>query len=95
MDEFIFQQDGAPAHKAEIIDEFFEAKGITVLDWAAKSPDINVIEHLWAICKRQISDQRFQSVEELKEKYEKYGQKSMINFVKCCNEDDKKNRSCY
>ena len=26
MDEFIFQQDGAPAHKAEIIDEFFVVK---------------------------------------------------------------------
>ena len=42
----IFQQDGALAHTALYTKEFFMEKGICVLDWPAKSPDMNIIENL-------------------------------------------------
>ena len=66
MDRFIFQHDGAPAHKAEIIEEWLAMKGIYVMPWAAQSPDLNPIEHIWALMKRRIGRKVFNNVEDLK-----------------------------
>ena len=66
MDSFIFQHDGAPAHKAEIIEEWLSMKGIYVMPWAAQSPDLNPIEHIWALMKRRIGRKVFNNVEDLK-----------------------------
>ena len=52
MSEYIFQQDGAPAHNATRTQDWcrqhlnaFWAKGT----WSGNSPDLNPIENLWAI----------------------------------------------
>ncbi len=39
----IFQQDGAPAHTALYTKECFMEERMCVLDWPAKSPDMNII----------------------------------------------------
>ncbi|KAL0146566.1 hypothetical protein M9458_058213 [Cirrhinus mrigala] len=57
-DDFIFQQDFAPAHKAKTTSTWFNSHGITVLDWPANSPDLNPIENLWSIVKRKMREQR-------------------------------------
>ena len=54
MPRLIFQQDGAPAHKSKLVEQYFEEKGIEILPWAAQSPDINVIENVWAEMKKKI-----------------------------------------
>ena len=36
-DEFIFQHDLAPAHKAKKTKQFFEQRNIKVLEWASNS----------------------------------------------------------
>ncbi|KAL0199227.1 hypothetical protein M9458_007767, partial [Cirrhinus mrigala] len=53
-DDFIFQQDLAPAHKAKTTSTWFNSHGITVLDWPANSTDLNPIENLWGIVKRKM-----------------------------------------
>ena len=35
--EYIYQQDNAPCHKAKRV-EFFQRKGVSVIDWPAQSP---------------------------------------------------------
>ena len=56
MDEatFIFQQDNARVHTAGKVMEFFEQENITVLPWPVNSPDLNLIEHVWAYMKRRL-----------------------------------------
>ncbi len=62
----IFQHDGAPCHTAKTIKKFFTEKGIEILDWASQSPDLNPIEHVWAIIKRILGNQKFSNFDELK-----------------------------
>ncbi|KAL0146528.1 hypothetical protein M9458_058159 [Cirrhinus mrigala] len=57
-DDFIFQQDFAPAHKAKTTSTWFNSHGITVLEWPANSPDLNPIQNLWGIVKRKMREQR-------------------------------------
>ena len=44
--DFIFQQDNASIHTAKVTKAWFEDKNVTVLDWPAKTPDLNPIETL-------------------------------------------------
>ena len=46
-DQAIFQQDNAPARSALHTKDWFFDNLIAVLDWPAKSPDLNVIGNAW------------------------------------------------
>ncbi len=56
--DFLLQQDLAPAHTAKGTKSWFNDHGVTVLDWAANSPDLNLIENLWSFVKRKMRDTR-------------------------------------
>ncbi len=64
--DFIFQQDLAPAHSAKATSTWFKDHGIPVLNWPANSPDLNPIENLWGIVKRNMRYARPNNAEELK-----------------------------
>uniref|UniRef100_A0A3B1JA95 Tc1-like transposase DDE domain-containing protein n=1 Tax=Astyanax mexicanus TaxID=7994 RepID=A0A3B1JA95_ASTMX len=64
---FIFQQDLAPAHAAKSTKDWFTKKQLEVLAWPANSPDLNVIENLWAIVKRKIRDRKPTTLDQLKQ----------------------------
>ena len=51
-----FQQDNAPCHKAHIISNWFleHDNEFPVLRWPPQSPELNPIEHLWDVVKREI-----------------------------------------
>ena len=63
----VFQHDNAPTHKASIIKIFFRENEWEVLDSPTYSPDLNIIENLWAIVKKRLAKQ-IVSWENLEEK---------------------------
>ena len=48
------QQDGARPHTARVTQQFPAQHNINVLEWAAMSPDMSPLEHLWDELKRRV-----------------------------------------
>ena len=46
-ENFILMDDNARAHRARITDQYLEQATIIHMEWPARSPDLNPIEHAW------------------------------------------------
>jgi transposase len=54
-EEFIFMDDNARPHRAILVDEYLETEGIQRMEWPARSPDLNPIEHVWDMIGRGLA----------------------------------------
>ena len=52
---FIFQQDNAPSHRANIIKSHLDHEGINILPWPQQSSDLNIIENVWQFMKNKLN----------------------------------------
>ena len=50
----IFMHDNARVHTASIVKALLQAMGLEVMVWPPFSPDLNPIENLWSVMKREI-----------------------------------------
>uniref|UniRef100_A0A673VX21 Transposase Tc1-like domain-containing protein n=1 Tax=Salmo trutta TaxID=8032 RepID=A0A673VX21_SALTR len=63
----LLMQDNARPHVAGVCQQFLQEEGIDAMDWPARSPDLNPIEHIWDIMSRSIHQRHVapQTVQEL------------------------------
>ncbi|CAF1041977.1 unnamed protein product [Brachionus calyciflorus] len=66
-DYLIFQQDGASAHTAYSIRDWFKEQNIEVLPWCIRSPDLSPIENLWSFMYAKLVNTRITSIDDLKQ----------------------------
>ncbi|GFS94163.1 transposable element Tcb2 transposase [Trichonephila clavipes] len=53
--DFLFMDDNARPHRANLVDEFLESEDIKRIPWPANSPDLKPIENLWDYLGRAIA----------------------------------------
>lgn len=54
-ESYIFMQDGAPCHTARSVKTYLREENIPLLDWPGNSPDMNPIENVWELMKREVA----------------------------------------
>ncbi|GFY19201.1 transposable element Tcb2 transposase [Trichonephila clavipes] len=53
--QFVFMDDNAPCHRTVAVEQLLESEVIERLDWLARSPDLNPIEHVWDFLGRRLA----------------------------------------
>ena len=56
--DFLLMDDNARPHRAEVINVFLETEDIARMDWPARSPDFNPIEHVWDMLGRRVASRQ-------------------------------------
>lgn len=58
-ENFIFQDDNCPIHRANIVQEYLRQQRVVTLPWCSKSPDLNPVENIWGKMVRSIRQNNF------------------------------------
>lgn len=67
-ESFVFMQDGAPCHTARSVKTFLQQNNIPLLCWPGNSPDMNPIENVWELVKRELAKEAITTKTRLIEK---------------------------
>jgi len=69
--DFWFQQDNSRIHTCKIVKEWMAKSNFPVIEWPARSADLNIVENIWKLLEDIIYDRSpMNSIAELKEEIE-------------------------
>ncbi|GFU73251.1 transposable element Tcb2 transposase [Trichonephila clavipes] len=54
--QFLFMDDNAPSHRTVTAEQLLESGDIERMDWPARSPDLNPMEHVYEFLRRRLAD---------------------------------------
>ena len=54
---YLFQHDNSSIHSSHVVSNFLKGQRISVMEFPAKSPDLNPIEHFWSLFKRRLKQE--------------------------------------
>ena len=81
----VFQQDNASVHTAFYTMDWFKNQEINVMQWPAKSPDLNPIENVWATMAQKVYDygrRQFDNISDLKAAIETAWKDVTVDYAK-------------
>ena len=80
------QQDNDPKHTSKLAKNFIQENVPAIMDWPSSSPDINPIENLWGLVKRNVEKRKPRNLEDLKvfmvEEWENISDEVINNLVR-------------
>lgn len=79
----IFQHDNCPAHKSKKCTKWFQDNDLNVLIWPPQSPDLNIIENVWAFMSNIVYEngRQYYSKTELRREIFKAWNKLDIEYI--------------
>ena len=66
-DNFIFQDDSAPCHRAKVVQQWKSDQYMLCLEWPPQNPDLNPIENLWRDLGEAVMRARCHNLNELQQ----------------------------
>jgi inhibitor of nuclear factor kappa-B kinase subunit alpha len=83
--EWVFQQDSAPAHKTKMTQEWLRRNLLTLIsteNWPSGSPDLNPLDcKLWAVLKDRTCQKHHSNLESLKKSLVKVAAEILLETV--------------
>ena len=64
-DDMMFQCDNDSKHDSKMAKEFYKKNKLKKMEWSSNSPDLNPIENVWALMKKNINKHDTKKISEL------------------------------